>query len=452
MLKAGSASPLKVHGDKNKRSCKSLNIWQYFSRKEENDDAIKIMPVRELPRENSWQATALLILMDDLGTGLLTIPYAFSRVGIIPGFVITILSGVASWWTAILLCHVIIEFPDAFTMGALAEKLCGYYTTQFVHATIYGSIFLFITYYLLICAKAFQDITWMCVYSAAIWCALFTFPFAQLRTLGSIVSKLGVLSFLMVNLTVLICLVGAEGYSPYESTRIFSMDNLRDFLEATTAILLSYSGKNIYTEIIYEMENPRDSPKAMHLAYTVMILLYSAIGYIGYSIAGEYVPAYFLDAISSSSLREAASFVLLMHVLFIIVLNIQIVARATHSKVDSSSVDALHVSDDKYWRAVVVYLLITLFFFILAFIVMNTIPYFTDLIELISALLVTLTNFMIPMYLYWLLGKRRPDCTYVMCIAWFLVGIFALVVTIFGTYDALDDWLQNSAYIWTCNP
>jgi amino acid permease len=277
------------------------------------------------------------------------------------------------------------------------------------------------------------------------------FPFAQLRTLGSIAKYLGFLSFFSVSLAMVMSLSEAHDYSPYEATSVFSIGSLWDFLEATTSILFAYSGKNIYTEIVYEMREPKDSHKAMHLAYTVMIVIYSGVGLIGYSFAGSLVPAYFLEVITSSNIREVASIGLLVHVLFTIVLNLQIVARAVHSKVDSSSVDALHRSDEDYWRAVAVYLLITTLIFVSAFFVMNTVPFFTDFVEILGALLVPLHGFVVPMYLYYLLGKKRPECTYAMCFGWFLLAIFIFVVVIFGTYDSVHYWLEHSASIWSCD-
>jgi amino acid permease len=199
-----------------------------FSAKSEKSERIKVIPADELPRNNGYKKTALLLVLGNLGTGVLTLPYAFSLIGLIPGVITSMIMAVAVRYTGVLLVSIFVEHQNSHTMGALAERLGGRLYARFVYSAVYFYMFMILSYQLLTASLALQDIENMCIYTAALYTGVLLLPLMQLRTLGWI-SYLGVLSFLTIAVVIAISLQQAGEYYTHDTSSFFptvSVDNL----------------------------------------------------------------------------------------------------------------------------------------------------------------------------------------------------------------------------------
>merc|ERR1719382_815668 len=81
----------------------------------END--ITVIPSDVLLRNTGWKKITLLLLMGNIGSGVLTIPWAVTTVGLIPGVAICIAMLFISRYTGVLLAKVFLKNQDCHTMG-----------------------------------------------------------------------------------------------------------------------------------------------------------------------------------------------------------------------------------------------------------------------------------------------------------------------------------------------
>jgi len=307
-------------------------------------------------------------------------------------------------------------------------------------------------YYLVIAAKSIEDMKKMCIYTAAVYAGLIILPFLQLRTLGEI-SYLGIFSFLSIFIVVAICLQQAWGYDSKVTYSWFQISNVFDLFSATGTIGFAYCGQYMYVEMMYEMRDPKEFTTALNITVTIMFLAYTATGILGYYLLGDGVPSYLIDVIPSSSIRSTAAIFMIIHIIFTMLPKTQILTRVLHHKVDIASVDAFHYTSQMFWRATRYWFLISIILFLTLFFVVNTIPYFYDLVVLLGCLFDPCLDVIAPTVLYWLFLRQKGRLMSIsMKIGWFFVGLLILCLLIFGTWDALRDWLEHSAEIWTCNP
>jgi len=433
---------------------KKKNKWGGISTpgKERNgDDDITIIPADELLRNNGMLKTTLLLLMGNLGTGVLTIPYAFHMVGFINGCVISVFMALLTRYAAVLLSRVFLEHQDCHTMGALAERLSSPRFARFVHTGVYVYMFVKLAYWLLVAAKAIENIKTMCIYTAALWCGIVLLPLMQLRTLGDI-SYLGVLSLLAIVAVVVLCFQQTS-YDDDVTYSMFDISSVYGFFSAIAVIGFSYCDQLVYVEIMYEMRDPKEFVCALNISFWTLFFVYTTCGVVGYWLAGDNIPAYLLDVMPAGSTRSAAAILLLMHVFITMLPKVQILTRMLHHNIDIASVDSFHCISEMFWRATTCWFLISIILFLGIFVVMNTIPYFEDFMVLMGCLFDPLINMFSPAVLFWLLLQKmdRPKSISMM-ITWVFLAVFLSCLMVIGTSGALSNWLANSGGIWTCNP
>jgi len=415
----------------------------------END--ITVIPPDELLRNTGWKKTTVLLLMGNIGSGVLTIPWAVTTVGLVPGVAICIIMLFVSRYTGVLLAKVFLKNQDCHTMGALAESLCGVTYARFVYGGVYLYIFVVLCYYLVAASKALRDIKYMCSFSAALWCGLGLFPFIQLRTLREI-SHLGILSYLTIFAVVWICLQQGGEWEVDVTNELFRATSVLEFFSAAGTIGFAYNGQLMYTEIMYEMREPKEFVKCLNFALMVQFVTYTMTGVLGWYLIGNSVPPYLLDVIPEGSMRSAAAVLMIWHLIFVMLPKAQILMRVLHRKLDAVSVDALHHKSQMFWRGTRSWLLISIFLYLGIFVFVNTIPFFDDLVVLMGCLFDPTMNLITPTIIFWLFLRRTGRAMSIsMRISWIFGAVLAACLMIFGTTYAFSDWEQKSASIWTCD-
>jgi len=164
-------------------------------------------------RRNGWGLTALLLLMDCMGTGVLTIPYAFKRVGWWPAiFGMVLLCSIARYTGGLLCIQAQKYLNTSHTLGRLAEHYFNNCGAKIVLYSLYICVFVLIAYYQLVISKAIQGMfytTPICLYHAGLIGGAIQLPLIQLRTLHDVSRILSVISILTIVIVLIICVVVA---------------------------------------------------------------------------------------------------------------------------------------------------------------------------------------------------------------------------------------------------
>jgi len=129
------------------------------------------------------------MLCNVIGTGILGLPYAFCKLGWLPGIFSLLLFCFLGQFTGKILCKLVVGFPGSPTLGGLAEHLFGKIGVVSCYVILYVYLFFALSQYILISGKAVQGAIYednMCISTAMLYAGCVLLPLSQVRTLYSV--------------------------------------------------------------------------------------------------------------------------------------------------------------------------------------------------------------------------------------------------------------------------
>ena len=179
---------------------------------EGGDSKVVELKVHTFPAENEWYHSSLLLLADIVGSGILALSGAFSKMGWFFGFLLLILCCPLNMYTGILLARLRKHHPLVTTYGELGESLFGKKVGYACYAILYIYIFFVLGEYMVVMSRSIQGVfynTDMCRPVAGILSCLILFISNQARTLRNI-AFLSIVSFVTIFIVLTICLHDIE--------------------------------------------------------------------------------------------------------------------------------------------------------------------------------------------------------------------------------------------------
>lgn len=237
-------------------------------------------------------------------------------------------------------------------------------------------------------------------------------------------------------------------------------------------MVMAYSATPAYFNIVAEMRDPREFPKALAVAQTGMTIVYLVVGCVVYYYCGSYVASPALGS-AGGLLKKISYGIALPGLLVTIILTTHV--STPKNLVGLNHVNIFHKLPSKFifirmmrgtkhlasntmihWAA---WLGCTGGVSIIAYIIASAIPVFGGLVSLVGALLGTLIAFqpMACMWFYenWTEGRLRPTLGWYFGVAWsvfvFVSGCF---LTVGGTYGAAvsiaNTYKEEGGSSWSC--
>jgi len=416
-----------------------------------------------LARNNNWIQTTFLLLADVVGTGVLGLPYAFKRLGWIPGIAAMVVFCLLGQCTGKILCKLVVVFPEASTLGVLAEHLFNRAGIISSYMFLYVYIFFILCQYLLVSGKAVQGALYgepICISTAILYVACILLPLNQVRTLHS-VSFLSIISILTIIVVLIMCFVQliAEGVLLDSKTELIAAESMWDFFAGFSTIVFAFAGHKIYVEMMFEMQNPDDFKKSINVSYPFLFVVYTAVACVGYYFQGDKTKPYLIDVVPIGVNKALASAFMFVHISISYVLNAQVLCRAIHCKISESTVDALNWNT-KYrmlgcLKGQSIWFILTATVMGLGFVVANSISFFSAFVELLGSLFDPWFAFGAPSLMYitltWTRGKLglglAVKATLYFCIVvWLLMMFLGAYSAIVGLLDMWDQYAKP----WSC--
>eukprot|EP00941_MAST-03F_sp_MAST-3F-sp1_P006294 g6294.t1 len=324
---------------------------------------------------NEWYHTAFLLLADIIGTGVLSLLGAFSKLGWLGGLFLLPLCYAANLFTGLLLSWTRTWYPNVTTYGELAGELYGKCGKILCFSLLYGYIFLVLSDYMIVLARSVQGLLHnfaICRPTAGIIAGcLLLFP-NQMRSLHS-VSFASIISALTIWIVLCLCVVellsdgydidmdGKEGMSNASAIPGANKVGKRHwfdpeldfwtFSSALSSFVFAMAGQKIYLEMMAEMRDPDDFPKALYAATPVMFMTYAIVCVLGYSLRGDASPLYLMDVIPFGFGKTVANLLMLIHMMISYTLNQQVLCRRAHRWYDAELVDVMDETHPKYKSA-----------------------------------------------------------------------------------------------------
>ncbi|KAI3337112.1 amino acid transporter [Xylariaceae sp. AK1471] len=364
-------------------------------------------------RTCSWQKTAALLFSEYICLAIMSFPWSYSILGLVPGLILTVVQALIVLYTSLILWQFCLRHPevrDVCDIGQMLfwnKKWAWWFTAvmfvlnntfiqalhvltgaKYVNTLIGGET----------TAISCQTVTIGAIVAIISWIASLPRTFRVLSHLGT-----GSAIFTFISVILAVIFAGIEshpaGYSPVPTTDPLTGKALPFGAPIVTVIPLAtttfVNGLNAFLNISYtligqitlpsfiaEMKEPRDFPKALWACTILEIIVFSLVGGAVYAYTGnQYMTSPAFGSLQPLYKKIAFSF-MIPTIIFLGVLYASVSARFVFLRIFHNT---RHKNENTVvgWASWAAILLVT---WILAFIIANSIPFFSSLLSLLSSL------------------------------------------------------------------
>mmetsp|Transcript_111666 Transcript_111666/g.216235 ORF Transcript_111666/g.216235 Transcript_111666/m.216235 type:complete len:485 (-) Transcript_111666:80-1534(-) len=415
-------------------------------------------------KNNAW-VTAGIIIADVVGAGILSMPVAVKQFGWLLGAILLFLLLAANVHVSLLMwrvqvrcesCKHVRTYPQlaegAFAAAPKWQRCAMTCVSKFSQTSF---IFGIMGLYLLSAGKGFGMIFYenrtLCLPQWALFASLLIFPFAAVsRNMGSC-ECLVWLNIATLCGTVLIPLayyafVGTEGLRPPDSnTYAINSISAHGLLSGLSTYTFAFTSQFMLTEIIEEMEDPEELPKAYAtISGPFQLSMFLLAGLGGYFAIGDKVSGMMNENLPFGPPFQVAAACMCTHMLISYIIKGVVFCKAMHEAVDPDHCKG----DDMSIRAWIGWVALVSITLVVAWILANVVPFFTEAVDLLGASLTPLSCWVLPIFMfirYWK-DANRASKPHISGLEWFVIAcelLLALCLMIFGTYSVLCQIIEK---------
>ncbi|KAJ6000484.1 hypothetical protein N7481_000893 [Penicillium waksmanii] len=356
-----------------------------------------------------WKRLTVVLIVQSIALGSLSLPAAFATLGMVAGIILTIGLGVIAIYASYIVGLVKLKYPHLphyvdfgrLLMGGAGDKI---FTVGFV-----ALMTLTVGSHCLTGKLALATITGsnVCALVFSVVSGIILFAFAVPPSFAEI-SILGYIDFASIIVAIGISII-ATGVQSHESTNASSSwsawpkENLT-FSEAFVAIsniAFAYAFSSAQPSFMDEMHTPKDFTKSITTLATTQMTIYALTGSLIYAFVGQDVQSPAL--LSAGPPLVKVAFGVALPVIFISgSINATVACRFIHGRIYQDSI-VRYVNTTKGW---VTWLTVVALINILAWVIAEAIPFFSELLSICGALLVSGFSFYLPPVLWFFLLRE----------------------------------------------
>ncbi|QLG74109.1 hypothetical protein HG535_0F06210 [Zygotorulaspora mrakii] len=346
-------------------------------------------------RTCTWQHTAGLMLSEYIVLAIMSFPWSYSVLGLVPGLILTVFVAATVLYTGLIIADFCEKFPHLKNVCDIGQYLFGgfrwaWYATAFCFL---ANNILIQGLHVLVGAKYLNTITnhSICSVGFAGIVAGISLLFSLPRTFSSM-SIVGYISAVTMFIAVILAMIFAGVQShpdKYDGTpvvfRAFPAEGTSfvDGMSAFLNIVYTFVGQITYPQFISEMKNPKEFKKVLWIVTLCEVIIFSLAGSIMY----VYVGNAYMTAPAFGSLRRAFKIIsfsfAIPTIVFVGALYANISAKFVFFNIFDQNSKHRYSNSKTSWVIWIVLLLCT---WIGAFIIAEVIPFFSDLLSLMSSL------------------------------------------------------------------
>ncbi|KAF1826141.1 uncharacterized protein K489DRAFT_376545 [Dissoconium aciculare CBS 342.82] len=355
-------------------------------------------------RTCSWQKTAALLFAEYICLAIMSFPYSYSVLGLVPGLILTVVVAALVLYTSLIVWEFCMRHPETQDVCDIGQMLFGggkwaWYATAFMF--ILNNTFIQ-GFHCLVGAKYLNTMTdgnnaRLCTVAYSAIMAVVSWVCSMPRTFNTL-SKLAAASAFFTFVSVLLATIfaaiedhpgGAAGMEwpsqgpvkvwaipPPSTTFVYGMN-------AFMNISYTFIGQITIPSFIAEMKEPKDFPKALWAVTIAEVILFSLVGGIIYGYTGtNYNTAPAFGSLGNELYKKLSFSFMIPTLIFLGVLYASVSARFIFFRAFKGS---RHMGSNTVvgWLAWAGILALT---WIVAFIIAEVIPFFSDLLALMSSL------------------------------------------------------------------
>ncbi|KAH6656134.1 putative amino acid transporter [Truncatella angustata] len=411
-----------------------------------------------------WRRLTVVLIVEAIALGSLSIPGAFAKLGMVAGVICTIGLGFIAIYTSYIVGQVKIKFPEVKHYADAGKLMAGRFGYEVVGAMFALQLIFLTGSHTLTGTIAFQNITDNATCSivfgvvSAIILLLLAIPpsFAEVAILGYI-------DFVSIIVAIFVTII-ATGVVSSDNGGLSQVDwsawpreglTFSEAFVAITNIVFAYSFAVCQFSFMDEMHTPKDYVKSIWTLGLIEIFIYTVTGALIYAFVGADVQSPAL--LSAGSLMSKVAFGLALPVIFISgSINTTCVARYIHGRVYKNS-PIRFINTKMGW---ITWLALITIITIIAWVIAESIPFFDDLLSISSALFISGFTFYFPAILWFQHIREGPIFAkenLIKTTANALCLVIGLVTLVGGTYSAIVDIMNQYNHgtvrgAFTCSP
>ncbi|KAH6718972.1 transmembrane amino acid transporter protein-domain-containing protein [Leptodontidium sp. MPI-SDFR-AT-0119] len=359
-------------------------------------------------RTCSWQKTAALLFSEYICLAIMSFPWSYHILGLVPGLILTVLVAAVVLYTSLVLwrfCLIHPEVRDVCDIGQMLfwGKTWVWYATAVMFLLNNGFIQ---GLHVLVTAKYLNTITnhSQCTIVFSVIAAVISW-FCSLPRTFSALSRLATVSAFFTFISVLLAAIFAgieahpAGYNPDPNfvdpvTGIQGGEPIvtatpvagTTFVLGMSAFLnISYTfiGQITLPSFIAEMKNPRDFPKALWVVTIAEVIVFGCVGAVIYAFTGnQYMTSPAFGSLGNDVYKKISFSFMIPTLIFLGVLYASVSARFIFFRIFEGT---RHKSNHtvlgwSVWGGILAGT------WLVAFIIAEVIPFFSDLLSLMSSL------------------------------------------------------------------
>ncbi|KAJ5683528.1 hypothetical protein N7462_006693 [Penicillium macrosclerotiorum] len=393
-----------------------------------------------------WKRLTVVLIVEAVALGSLSIPQTFAKLGMVAGVICSVGIGLIAVYTSYIIGQVKVKFPHISNYPEAGRLMFGRWGYELIFMMLCLELLLSAGSHCLTGTIAFANITGssICTLVFGVVSAIILFFFAVPPSFSEM-AILGYIDFASIIIAIGITIIGT-GVEATNSTGLAAVnwsawpkDGLT-FSEAFIAlsnIIFAYSFALCQFSFMDEMHTPTDFPKSIWALGLTEIFIYTLTGALVYAFVGQDVQSPAL--LSAGSLLSRVAFGIALPVIFISgSINTVVLGRLIHGRIFKNSTIRF-VNTKMGW---VTWLALIAALTILEFVVAEVIPFFDDLLSVISSLFVSGFTFYFPaiMWFMWIRkGSWFTAKNICMSVINGIILAIGLVVLVAGTYSSIVD-------------
>lgn len=393
-----------------------------------------------------WKQLTIVLIVEAVALGTLSIPSTFATLGMVAGVICCIGIGLIAVYTSYIIGQVKVKFPHISNYPDAGRLMFGRIGYEVIYLMLCLELLLSAGSHCLTGTIAFVNITnsGICTLVFGVVSMIILLIFAIPPSFSEM-AILGYIDFVSIIIAVGITIIGT-GISSNNSVGLTHVDwsawpkeglTFSEAFIALSNIIFAYSFALCQFSFMDEMHTPTDFPKSIWSLGLMEIFIYTVTGALVYAFVGQDVQSPAL--LSAGPLLSRIAFGVALPVIFISgSINTVVLGRLIHGRIFKNS-NIRFINTKMGW---ITWLVVVAVLTVLEFVVAEVIPFFDDLLSVISSLFVSGFTFYFPAIM-WFMFIRQGSWTDPKNIAFALFNalIFAvgLIVLVGGTYSSVVD-------------
>ncbi|OQE16230.1 hypothetical protein PENFLA_c028G03148 [Penicillium flavigenum] len=330
-----------------------------------------------------WWQTGMFMIAESVSLGVLSLPKTLAQIGLAPAIILIIGLGILATYTGYTIHQFRARYPHIQNLADAGEVLFGAFGRElFGLGQLLFSIFIMGSHILtfsVMMNTVTEHGTCTMVFTAVgfVICFVCSLP----RTMKNM-TYISCMSFASIVTAVIITMVavGVQNQGGQNLRATVNTDLVQAF-GAVTNIVFAYCAHVAFFGLLAEMEEPKDFPKALVMLQTFEIVFYTVAAVVIYYYVGQDVTSPALGS-AGPILKKVAYGIAIPTIIGAGVVNGHIGLKYIYVRMFRGT-DRMHKRD---WVAVGSWIGIALTCWVIAWIIADAIPVFSDLLSLISSL------------------------------------------------------------------